>query len=152
MGDGMGLADINIDGNFLGSIFSGIGSLAKDIREAITGDISAEKKAEIAVKTQQLEADIEKARISVMLAEASSQDSWTSRARPSFMYVIYILLLASIPMGIVYAISPQTAANIITGFQGWLKAIPPDLYALFGAGYLGYSGVRTYEKSKGVAK
>ena len=31
--------------------------------------------------------------MSVMLAEANSSDKWTSRARPSFMYVMYILML-----------------------------------------------------------
>ena len=29
-----------------------------------------------------------------ILAEANSQDPWTSRARPSFMYVFYFILLA----------------------------------------------------------
>jgi len=145
----MDIAGLNID---VGSALSGLGSLAKDIREAITGDVSADKKAEIALKAQVIESEIEKTRLSVMVAEASSQDKWTSRARPSFMYVIYILILASLPMGILYAIHPQTAANIATGFQSWLKAIPSDLYALFGAGYLGYAGARSYEKVKGVVR
>lgn len=145
----MGLADINID---VGSVLTGLGGLAKDLREAITGDISAEKKAEIALKAQAMEAEIEKAKLQVMISEASSSDPWTSRARPAFMYVVYIMLLAAIPMGIVYAISPTTSQNIVVGFGAWLKAIPPDLYALFGAGYLGYGAFRTYDKSKGVAK
>lgn len=69
-----------------------------------------------------------------------------------FMYVIYILILSAIPMGIVFAINPALSANIIAGFGAWLKAIPSDLYALFGAGYLGYGAFRTVEKSKGAAK
>jgi len=145
----MGLADINID---IGSILSGAGTLAKDLREAFTGDISAEKKAQITLVAQQLESEIEKAKLQVMISEASSADPWTSRARPAFMYVIYIMLLASIPMGIVFAVSPQTSTNIIQGFGAWLKAIPPDLYALFGAGYLGYGAMRTYDKKTGAAK
>lgn len=145
----MGFADINID---VGSVLTGAGQLAKDLREAFTGDISAEKKAEITLKAQQLEQELEKAKLQVMISEASSSDPWTSRARPAFMYVIYIMLLAAIPMGIVYAVSPATSQNIVTGFGAWLKAIPGDLYALFGAGYLGYGAFRTYDKSKGVAK
>jgi len=145
----MGLADINID---VGSVLGGLGTLAKDLREAITGDISAEKKAEIALKAQTLEAEIEKAKLQVMINEAGSSDPWTSRARPSFMYVIYIMLLASIPMGIVYAVSPITSGNIIAGFGAWLKAIPSDLYALFGAGYLGYGVFRTYDKKLDTTK
>ena len=145
----MGLADINID---VGSVLTGLGGLAKDLREAITGDISAEKKAEITLKAQAMEAEIEKAKLQVMINEAGSSDPWTSRARPSFMYVIYIMLLTSIPMGIVYAVNPATSQNIVTGFGAWLKAIPSDLYALFGAGYLGYGAFRTYDKGKGTAK
>ena len=147
----MGISLANVD---VGGLFSGIGKLAKDIRAAITGKepIDATKAAEIALKVQELEAQIEKSRMDVVLAEASSKDPWTSRARPAFMYVIYTMLLASIPMGIVYAASPQLSADITTGFSAWLKAIPPDLYALFGAGYLGYGAFRTYDKSKGVTK
>jgi len=138
---GISLAEINV-----GSVLSGIGTLAKDLREAITGDISAEKKAEIALKVQEMETEISKVQNAVILAEASSQDKWTSRGRPMFLYVMYIMLLSAIPMGIVYAVSPGTATNIAAGFKAWLVAIPESLYALFGAGYLGYGAFRTYDK------
>ena len=88
-------------------------------------------------------------RLSAILAEAQSSDPWTSRARPSFMYVIYILLLASIPMGFLFAFKPEIAMAVTDGFQGWLAAIPTELYTLFGAGYLGYAGARTVDKMKG---
>ena len=145
----MGLADINID---VGSALSGLGSLAKDIREAITGDISAEKKAEIALKAQEMETEVAKVQNAVILAESQSQDKWTSRGRPMFLYVMYIMLLTAIPMGVVWAISPQTATDISLGFERWLRAIPGDLYALFGAGYLGYGAFRTYDKKTNAGK
>ena len=88
------------------------------------------------------------AELQVMLAEAKSQDKWTSRARPSFLYVIYLMILTSIPMGIVYAFNPLLAGNIILGVQNWLAAIPNALWSLFGAGYLGYVGSRSYDKKK----
>ena len=139
------LANLN-----LGGILGGVGELAKDLRTAITGKepIDASKAAEIAMKVQELETHIELARMQVMTAEASSSDKWTSRARPSFMYVMYTLLLASIPMGVMYAVNPTVAGNIATGFGAWLKAIPEELYWLFGAGYLGYSGFRSFDKIK----
>jgi hypothetical protein len=31
--------------------------------------------------------------MAAVLAEAESPDPWTSRARPSFLYVMYVLLL-----------------------------------------------------------
>jgi len=93
-----------------------------------------------------------KVSLSAILAEAQSADPWTSRARPSFMYVIYIMILAAIPMGILAAFRPDIAASVATGMQAWLAAIPDSLWALFGAGYLGYTTVRGYEKAKGVSK
>lgn len=81
-----------------------------------------------------------------IVAEANSTDKWTSRARPSFMYVIYTLILFSIPMGFLHAYNPETAGAIATGFKAWLEAIPSDMIALFGVGYVGYIGARTVEK------
>ena len=89
--------------------------------------------------------------MSVMLAEASSSDKWTSRARPSFLYVVYIMLLAGIPMGIVSAWSPTTAVDIATGFKAWLAAIPDSLYLMFGTVMTGYGIQRSWEKVKGKA-
>jgi len=88
------------------------------------------------------------AELQVMLAEAKSQDKWTSRARPSFLYVMYVMILTSIPMGVIYAFNPLLATNIILGVKTWLASIPSALWQLFGAGYLGYVGSRSYDKKK----
>jgi hypothetical protein len=90
--------------------------------------------------------------LATILAEANSSDPWTSRARPSFLYVVYILILTSIPMGVLHAYSPETASAIATGFAAWLKAIPPDIIDLFQYVMLGYIGGRSFEKVRGVAK
>ena len=90
--------------------------------------------------------------IRAIIAEAGSSDPWTSRARPSFMYVIYVLLLMSIPMGFLSVIHPDVAEGVAKGFGAWLGAIPGELYTLFGAGYLGYTYTMTSEKKAGVAK
>lgn len=143
----MSINRANLD---IGNLFGGLGRLAKDIRTAITGKepIDAAKAAELALLVQELEAGIEKARLSIVLAEASSQDAWTSRARPTFLYVIYILILTAIPMGFIHAFDPTLATNIATGFGAWLKAIPTELYTLFGAGYLGYGAFRSIDKRR----
>lgn len=90
------------------------------------------------------------ARLAAIVAEAGSQDPWTSRARPSFLYVIYVLLLWSLPMGVLAAFSPATARDIATGMNAYLAGIPEPLYALFGTGYLGYTAARQWGKVKGV--
>jgi len=89
-----------------------------------------------------------KVQLSAILAEANSEDPWTSRARPSFLYVMYLMLLFGIPMGFVAAFDPGFAGNVATGFRAWLAAIPDALYALFGTGYVGYSAVRSWDKYK----
>jgi hypothetical protein len=90
--------------------------------------------------------------MSAILAEAQSSDPWTSRARPTFLYVMYIMILMGIPMGVLYIFNPAATLGIASGLNSWLSAIPDALYALFGAGYLGYTGMRGWEKKKGLTK
>jgi hypothetical protein len=90
------------------------------------------------------------ARLSAIVAEAQSQDPWTSRARPSFLYVMYALILFAVPMGGIAAFDPTTARAIGDGMTSYLAALPDSLYALFGTGYLGYTAARQWAKVKGV--
>ncbi len=96
---------------------------------------------------QELEAV--KAQMSAILAEAASPDPWTSRARPSFLYVMYAIILWAIPMGMIAAAQPQMAKDIATGMNAYLAGIPEPLWALFGTGYLGYTAARQWGKAKG---
>lgn len=95
------------------------------------------------------ELDTLKAQLSAIIAEAQSADPWTSRARPSFLYVMYVLILASIPMGILSIFNPGAADALTKGMTGYLAAIPEPLYVLFGTGYLGYTAARQWGKVKG---
>lgn len=91
------------------------------------------------------------AQLSAILAEARSSDKWTSRARPGFLYVVYIFILAAIPMGFLSAWDPDMAIAVTHGVKSWLDAIPDSMWGLFGVGYLGYAGVRSWDKKNGVA-
>ena len=90
--------------------------------------------------------------ISAIIAEANSSDPWTSRARPSFLYVMYTLLLFALPMGVLAAFRPETAHDIARGMNDYLNGLPEPLYALFGTGYLGDTAPRQWGKVKGVEK
>lgn len=92
------------------------------------------------------------ARLSAIVAEADSRDPWTSRARPSFLYVMYVLLLWALPMGLLAAFSPAKAAEIAAGMNAYLSGLPEPLYALFGTGYLGYTAARQWGKIAGSDK
>ncbi len=74
-----------------------------------------------------------------LATEAASADPFTSRARPTFLYVMYALLLGAFPMAALAAVSPVTAAVCTRAVAAYLDAIPQPLYALFGTGYLGYT-------------
>ena len=88
--------------------------------------------------------------LSAIVAEANSADPWTSRARPSFLYVMYVMILWALPMGVISAFRPDTARDIATGMNAYLNGLPEPLYALFGTGYLGYTAMRQWGKVKGV--
>lgn len=77
-------------------------------------------------------------------------DRWTRRARPGFLYMMYALLLAAIPIGVIGAIRPETAHAITAAMSAYLAGIPEPLYALFGTGYLGYTAARQWGKIRGV--
>ena len=92
------------------------------------------------------------AQMQAIVAEARSTDPWTSRARPSFLYVMYAMILWAIPMGMIAAANPDMALSIGEGMTAYLRALPEELYALFGTGYLGYTAARTWGKARGVEK
>lgn len=127
-----------------------IGPVAALIDKVIP-DKTARDKAKLELlqlQGSQALAEIE-ARLSAIVVEANSHDPWTSRARPSFLYVMYLLMLWSLPMGLVAAFRPDTAQAIAAGMTAYLSSLPEPLYALFGTGYLGYTAARQWGKIAG---
>ncbi|MDE2561682.1 MAG: holin family protein [Sphingomonadales bacterium] len=90
------------------------------------------------------------AQLSAIIAEESSPDPWTSRARPGLLYVMYVMILFSLPMGIVAAFRPEAARAIAEGITSYLNGLPQPLYMLFGTGYLGYTAARQWGKFQGT--
>lgn len=96
--------------------------------------------------------EVLKTQLSAIVAEAGSTDPWTSRARPSFLYVMYAMILWAVPMGLIAAADPVMATNIAHGMTAYLAALPESMWALFGTGYLGYTAARSWGKAKGFEK
>jgi len=130
-----------------------IGPIGK-LLDKIIPDPQARDRAKMELLQLQDSQEMEalKAQLSAILAEAGSTDPWTSRARPSFLYVMYTIILWAIPMGLIAAVAPDTAKGIATGMNAYLAGIPEPLWALFGTGYLGYTAARQWGKVKGVER
>lgn len=130
---------------------SSIFSIGSKLVDKLFPDPEQRAKAHLELLKMQNDGELEavKVQLSAIIAEAQSADPWTSRARPSFMYVVYILLLAAIPMGILTVFNAGAADQLTLGFKAWLGAIPDSILTLFGTVMTGYVVGRSWEKVKG---
>ena len=131
-------------------ILDSVLNIGSKIIDRLFPDPTEKAKAKLALIELQQQGQFKEIELQMqtIVAEAKSSDKWTSRARPSFLYVIYLMIVMAIPMGVIHAYDPSLAASLTIGVQSWLKAIPEPLWALFGAGYLGYVGGRSYDKKQ----
>lgn len=132
----------------------GIFSIGTKLIDKLFPDPTAKAQAQLELLKMQQAGDLDeiKVQLSAIIAEAQSTDPWTSRARPSFLYVVYVLLLWSIPMGILTIFRPEAAAAFTAGFKYWMLAIPEPVLTLFGVVMTGYVAGRSWEKVRGAAK
>jgi hypothetical protein len=128
--------------------------IVSKVLDRVLPDQAAKQAAKLAMMELEQNGEFreDEIRMNAIVAEANSKDPFTSRARPGFFYVFYIYILAAIPMGFIAAWNPIVASDITAGIQAFLTALPSDLYNAFIVGFLGYGGMRTFEKIKGVSK
>ncbi len=120
----------------IGTVLSGIGSLAKDIRQAITGkDPQAEQ------KLLELEQAAEKAQTDINLAEAQNPNLFVSGWRPAVGWTCVAALIWDFILSPLLISLGLKIPGLDTG----------ELIALLGS-LLGIGGLRTYEKTQGLAK
>lgn len=118
------------------------------ILDKVIPDAEAKDKAKRQLLEMQHTADAVEleARMSAIVAEATSEDPWTSRARPSFLYVIYFVILLCVFGAVVGIWYPEEVSIAAQNLAQLLNAIPEMLWGLFGAGYLGYAHYRSTDK------
>ena len=129
-------------------------SLGEKVIDKIFPDPAQRDQAKLEMLKMQQSGDLDSVKIhmSAIIAVAQSADPWTSRARPSFLYVMYVMILASIPVGVLSVFKPDAAVQIANGMKAWLAAVPDTLWAVFGVGYTGYTVARSAWDKKGPQK
>jgi hypothetical protein len=139
----------------IGGIVSGaasgiVGPIAGLIDKLFTSDKEREEaKARLLELQQTGELRALELQMSAILAEANSTDPWTSRARPMFLYLMYAVIGLCVGGGILGIWWPDSVTVAAQNLTNLLGAIPEDLWWLFGAGYLGYTGARSFDKRTG---
>jgi len=149
-------------------LFSGLGSFAKDLREAITGKtiLDPNQQAEILMKMAAIEAAAAQAAVdydrsqmegqtAIAKLEAASQDPFVTRWRPAVGWVCVLGLFYTFLLKPMLPFFFECGA-LLTGRDVTSVPILPevpmgDLIVLL-AGMLGLSGMRSVEKIKGVGK
>lgn len=133
------------------AVAGGLLDIGGELIDRLFPDPAEKDKARKELKRLEQEGELEElsTRMSAIMSEAESNDPWTSRARPSFMYVFYVVILSLVIvapiLGIFYPDQMQTFfGNVGLGF----KAIPQELWWTFTSGYLGYGAFKTFEKKK----
>lgn len=132
-------------------LVGGILDIGKTLIGRLFPDPEQRAKAELELLAMQQNGELEAAKIqmSAIIAEAQSADPYTSRARPSFMYVFYTLLLSLVVVApFVGVFFPEQMDMFFNNVGKGFHAIPEELWWTFTVGYLGYTGARTYEKRK----
>lgn len=135
-----------------GAGLSGVGDLFSKI--VGTFKLSPEKAAELTalkeqhvqelakldLELQQRAMDYEAATVQAasanIRAETTSADRYTSRARPSFIYVMLVLFVYN------YIVAPLLGKSVLL--------FPDALFWLFGSCMLGYTAARSWEKILGM--
>lgn len=119
-----------------GSILGGIKDLVRTFKLPPEEQLKFE--AASLEHESKLTAAIAQATSEAIKAEAASGDIYVRRARPTFLYIVYVILVFN------YLVVPLI--QMTQGIAMHPIEFPEPLYWLFGSGYLGYVGGRTWEK------
>ena len=109
----------DISSGAVGGLLGGIGTLAKDLRSAITGEISADKQAEIQQKLMEIELSAAQAQTAINVEEAKSTSLFIAGWRPACGWIgVVALLYASILEPLLRFIS-----NVVFDYKGEFPSI-----------------------------
>jgi len=101
-------------------VVTSVGTLAKDLRTAITGDIPAEMRAELLGKTLDITTKLIEVQSNVIVAEAGGK-SWLQRNwRPVTMMVFLVLVILDSFAWLPNKLAPQAWTLLSIGLGGYV--------------------------------
>lgn len=131
----------------IGGLLSGIGTLAKDIRQAITGDLPAEKQAEIQQKIMEIELQAAQGQMQINMEEAKSEHLFVAGWRPFIGWIGgFALAYAAILEPLISWI-----AQVGYGYTGSFPKIDTTITMQILFGILGLGAFRSYDKAQSPA-
>ena len=139
----MGLLS-DLSSGAVSGVLGSIGTLAKDLRSAITCDISPDKQAEIQQKLMEIELSAVQAQTKINEVEAANPNIFIAGWRPMCGWVgAAALLYASMlePM-------LRFVCQVIFGYTGTFPEIDTTITTQILGGILGIGAMRTMEKLK----
>ena len=136
----------DISSGAVGGLLGGVGQLAKDIRQAITGDLPAEKQAEITQKLMELENSAMAAQSAVNLEEAKSEKLFVSGWRP---FIGWVCGCSFAYAAILYPLMNWIAK--VYGYAGTFPVIDTTITMQVLVGILGLGAYRSYDKKQAPA-
>lgn len=128
----------------MGGLLGGIGTLAKDIRQAITGDLPAEKQAEIQQKIMEIELAAQQCQAQINLEEAKSEHLFVAGWRP------FVGWVGGIALAYASIIEPLASwiAEVGFGYKGDFPALDTTITMQVLFGILGLGAFRSFDKKQ----
>lgn len=130
-----------------GGLLGGVGSLIKDVREAWTGEISPDKRAELEQKMMDLETAAMNAQAAINLEEAKSDKLFVSGWRPFIGWVCgTALAYAAIIQPVM-----TWVAQVCYNYTGKFPVLDTSVTATTLTAMLGIGVMRSYDKKQAPA-
>lgn len=111
------------------------GKPKKEIDFAVDDVIKKDTNIQATIRKFELEVEDLKDRRELIKTALRSEDPYVRRARPTFLWVMYVILIAN------YIVFPTVGLKAIT--------LPGSLLTLFGTAFIGYGAFRSADK-KGI--
>lgn len=134
------------------SIFDGIAKIISEGIDKVVPDANVRLEAKTKLAELEKNGELQELHdyLDLLKTEAASDDNYTRRARPTALYVIYILLCWGLLCSVISIFSPGKSAEMLNIFNTFFTRLPDNFYTLLETLFGIYAGARTIEKFPNV--